>query len=412
MSDVTVDLDAVTECAWRGFREALAGALDTLEAGDRLHVALDVGDELDGACPYVQALRVGDSIHLEVASNRVLSTDYRLSKQARRHLRCLGLTKPTSAEPLHRAAYPGSHVDQAASVAVSAFRAAFGVVHPAFLFSDDFTWLTDSHLPTTNVVPETHAATHPVSRAHLDLLIDQALGEMLGHTPHRDSDGDIPISVGSAVVFVRSERHAPMIRLFAEMVVEISDLDAGDREVGDLNREIEGVKFSLHGDKVIASADLVAAPFVGEHLLLLVARMCEVVSGNDAALAQRVGGHVFLDPADAQDDTIEDGLPADDGDIHPVMLSMLQLDAEVPGSLRPKLAAKLCGFDSDLLWELIRWNEEQEIAWREARDHAHASYEYDAAAACEHERAHARRTVKVLRKALRRVLLGLPGVVR
>jgi len=39
-------------------------------------------------------------------------------------------------------------VDHAASVAVSAFRDAFGVVHPAFLISDDFTWQTDSHLPT------------------------------------------------------------------------------------------------------------------------------------------------------------------------------------------------------------------------------------------------------------------------
>ncbi len=74
--------------------------------------------------------------------------------------------------------------------------------------------------------------------------------------------------------------------------------------------------------------------------------------------------------------------------------------------MRPKVAAKLCGYDSDLLLDLIRWNEEQEIAWREARDEAFATDQEGEAEVCEIERAHARQTVRVLRKALRRVLLG------
>ena len=80
------------------------------------------------------------------------------------------------------------------------------------------------------------------------------------------------------------------------------------------------------------------------------------------------------------------------------MLCMLQLDAERPGSVGPATAAKLCGYDSDLLLELIRWNEEQEIAWRQARDDAHAIDEDDEAEVCEIERAHAARTVSVLRR--------------
>ena len=283
-----------------------------------------------GVSPYVRARRDGDSILVEVAGNRCLSVEHRLSKQARRHLRGLGLAKPDAAAPGYVARYPSSHVDQAASVAVSAFRVAFDVVHPAFLRSDDFTWPTDSDLPTPTAVPDVPVAVHPADREHLDLLIDQAIAQRLGYAPPRDSDGDMPITAGTAVVFVRSQENAPVVRLFAEMVVQISDLDAAAREVGDLNREFEGVKFTLHGDRVVASADLLAHPFAPDQLCLLIDIMCEVVSSHDAALARRVGGRVFLDPPDAPDDVVDMESPTAEDDIHPVMLSILQLDAEKP----------------------------------------------------------------------------------
>ena len=49
MDETTIDWEAVTEGAWRGFREALADALEMLEPGACLQVALDAGDVLDGA---------------------------------------------------------------------------------------------------------------------------------------------------------------------------------------------------------------------------------------------------------------------------------------------------------------------------------------------------------------------------
>jgi hypothetical protein len=404
MSDAVVDLDRMVEESWREFREAFADALEALDPGSWVQVEVVADGDPDDTSPYVQALRDGDEIVLEVASNRCLPTRHKLSRRGQDRLRRLGLTGPSKAAPNYWATYPLSHVDQAASVAVSAFRDVFGVLHPAFLVSDDLEWQTNVQLPTTDAVPEVPAAIHPVSREHLDRLIDQALIPMLGHTPYRDDDGDIPIRVGSAVIFVRSLVSAPGIRLFAEMVVEVDDLDAAAHEVAALNREIEGVKFALHGDLVIASTDLLAAPFAAEHLLMAVEHLCGVVSRHDAALARRVGGRVFLDSAESPSDDEDDD--RSEGGIHPVMQCMLQLDAERPGSIGPATAAKLCGYDSDLLLELIRWNEEQEIAWRQARDEAYATDEDDEAEVCEIERAHAARTISVLRKALRRVLLG------
>ena len=404
MSEQTVDLDAVTEQAWRDFREALADALEGLGEGAYVQVGLDIGVETEGATPYVQARLEGESVLLEVVSNRFLGDAHRLSKPARRHLRGLGLAKPSESQPNYWAGYARSHVDQAAAVAVSAFRVAFGVVHPAFLRTDDFTWGAEGLTPSPETRSEA-AATYPVDREHLHRLVDETLTPMLGHPPHRDCDGDIPICAGSAVVFVRSQGRLPLIRLFAQMVTAISDLEAAADEVAELIRAVEGVKFTLVEDWVVASADLLALPFAPQHLLVLVARVCDVVSGDDARLARRVGGRVFLDPGDEGEDATEDGSGAADG-IPRVMVRMLRLEAEKPGSLRPKVVAKLCGYDTDLLHELIRWNEEQQEAWRAARDEATAIGEYDEAEAFEHERAHARHTVRVLRKALRRVLLG------
>jgi hypothetical protein len=407
MSAVVVDLDALVELAWREFREAIADALEALDPGEWVQVGVDAGDDPTVAAPYVQALHHGDEIVLEVSSNTFLSTGQKLSRKGQSHLRRLGLTTPTKEAPNYWATYPLSHVDQAASVAVSAFRNAFGVVHPAFLLSDDVVWQSDSRLPTADVVPQPPAAVHPTNREHLDLLIDQALTPMLGQTPRRDDDGDVPIRAGSAVVYVRSQWPMPSVQLFAQMVVGIDSPDAAVHELAALNHEIEGVKFALHGDTVVASVELLAAPFAAEQLQMLVAHLCEVVSRHDAALARRVGGRVFLGTSQLlPDDEVDEEDAVDDDPIHPVMLCMLQLDAERPGSVGPATAAKLCGYDSDLLLELIRCNEGQEIAWRQARDEAYASDEDDEAEVCEIERAHASRTVTVLRTALRRVLLG------
>jgi hypothetical protein len=146
---------------------------------------------------------------------------------------------------------------------------------------------------------------------------------------------------------------------------------------------------------VIAAAELLGWPFAQSQFLALVRHMCDSVAENEDELIKQVGGRHFVDEPPASE--------ADEEAIHPAMLSILQLDADSPGSLRPKDAAKICDNDPDLLLELIRWNEEQEIEWRKARDESDNPEEERV---CEIERKHAHGTVKLLRKALRKVLLG------
>lgn len=410
MGDVRVDLDRLTNDAWRGFRAALADAIDGLEVGETLlleHYCCEGGEDCP---PHAFVTRQKPYVLIEVASNRIINREQRLTRRGCAHLRSLGFTSATRSEPYYWTTVPATHVDQAASLIVEAFRGPFSVPHPSFLACPDVTWQADSQLPTPDAVPELPQAVQPVNREHLDQLVDRAMSSVVGCLPERDSDGDLPIRAGRAVVFVRSHDRAPVVRIFSLMAVDISDLEAAERETNTLNRQVEGIKFLLCDDTIVATVDLSALPFVADHLRFTVARLVAVVSDNAEFLASRVSGRVFGSNADAQldpdSDDDDESAPAVDSGIHPVMLCMLQLDAEKPGSVKAKDAAKLCGYDRDLLLELIRWNEEQEIAWREARDEANETQEYEEAEVCEHERAHAERTAKVLRKALRKVVLG------
>jgi hypothetical protein len=83
---------------------------------------------------------------------------------------------------------------------------------------------------------------------------------------------------------------------------------------------------------------------------------------------------------------------------------LAQLDAEQRGSVDPELAAGICGHDPEVILDLIRAAEEQEIAWRQARDAAALAGDVEEAAACESELRNAAASIRLLRRALRVVV--------
>jgi T3SS (YopN, CesT) and YbjN peptide-binding chaperone 1/TY-Chap C-terminal domain len=280
------------------------------------------------------------------------------------------------------------------------------VTHPAFLVGDVRIG-DDPDLPHHETVepPDEPLATTPVGREHLDRLVDEALVPFLGQVPNRDDDGDIPVVSGTAVVFVRTLPNAPLIRIWAEVAVEVGDPERAKFEVAVLNRDRPFAKFVLVGDRIVAQVHVPASPFAPEHLRQTLAMMCELADEVDDDLAVRVGGRRFLEPDDPPE--ADEGGESDSSDMHPAMLTLLQIDADRPGSIKPSQAAQVCENNPELLLTLIRWNEEQEIAWRTARDEARdAGDPDDEADVCEHERVQARRTTKLLRKALRLLLDG------
>jgi hypothetical protein len=293
-------------------------------------------------------------------------------------------------------------------MAVAALREVFGVTHPAFLAGDVGVGDSPYSSYTEGGCLDEPLPVMPVGPEHLDELIDGALAPFLGYIPERDADGDIAIPSGSAVVFVRTVPTARVIRVWAEVVVHVSEPDRARFEIEVLNRDHRFTKFQLVDDRIVADMYLPAWPFVQHFLTETVTLMCTVTDQVDDDLAVRVGGRRFVEPGDTAGVDTADHVIVDEADDvyeHPAMMTLLQLDADQPGSVSPGMAAHICDYDKRRLLRLISSEEGQEIEWLKARDEARGAEDSEELAdVCEHERAHAERTVQLLRKALRFVI--------
>lgn len=426
------DLDRSTERAWSRFQARLADHIADMSDDDVLVVSAEaaVDEDDEGSAPYVQFCAWGETlVRSEVSSNEYLADEVRMDDVATSTLEGLGWAAPTARrddeDPGEGSANfyldtERSQADRLAVMTCRAMREVFGVAHPAFLSAgglgedDD----PDLGIPVTSGVttePVVEApAVFPRDREHLVELVDQALTPYFGGEPVHDEDDDIPVVSGSALVFVRVMERAPAIELFCRVVHGIADLDRASFEVSVLNRDESFLKFVLVDDSVMAYVHLPAYPFAPEHLRAMLSVMSGSVDRLDDDLARRVGARRTFEadptqggeePAQRVEDEVdEENAEAETDAIHPAMSTLLQLEADAPGSVTPELAASVCAMDRDLILELITWNSEQEIAWRQARDQALMSGDADEAGVCEHETARAEQTVNLLRRSLRLVV--------
>ena len=308
MNTPEVSVDRITEAAWTRFRRRLADRLATLDIGDAVVVEVEDGDDDgdEGGCtPYVQASSDdGRTASAEVSSNRYLHRRHRLDKVSRGRLRELGWTRPScSRDTLNYSnEFDLSHADEAAVMMVRALREVFGVVHPAFLVAPlletDPGDLPAEVVPMASRPAEEPRLRTPEDKDELERLVDEALMPVFGHPPVRDEDGDIGVTSGSAVVFIRVLSDQPVVQLFAELAVGVTEHERARFEVGVLNRDWKRVKFMLVGDMVRADVFVPGSPFVPEHLRQALGTMCEMADKVDDDLAYRVGGRTFVQPSD------------------------------------------------------------------------------------------------------------------
>jgi hypothetical protein len=89
------------------------------------------------------------------------------------------------------------------------------------------------------------------------------------------------------------------------------------------------------------------------------------------------------------------------GSLHPALLTIMQLDADPEQTVDPPLAAKICGYDRDLVLVLINQCSWQEIAWRSHYEEVLGEGDTEEAAAAAHELRAWEDTTLLLRRALR-----------
>ena len=434
MRDHEFEVDRATAVAWREFQARLADQLVAMEQDDVAIIDAMVGEEPEeGAAPYVQFCAFGEGmLRGEVAGNHVLDDRWQLDDQAMAALAELGWAAPTYApddEPDHGSLnhyvdVERTEADRLAVMTTRALRDVFGVPHPALLTGD---------VPDAEPAPANEAAAHergdePVAtfpyggRDELLALVDRALMPYFGHAPRHDTDGDIPVDTGRSVFFVRVPEEVPVVEIFGCIAVDVTDPVAAEREIAILNRDARFAKFRLAGDSVVVELQLPAWPFVPEHLRAMVAMLTEMITTHEGDLVARVGGRHLNDLLDPEGPAADEDDPDETGEdearevargtrrqdvrdrLTYAELVMAQLNAEKRGSVGPELAASICGHDADVILDLLRANEEEEIAWRQARAAAVIEDDVEGVAACESELRYAAAQSRLLRRALRLVV--------
>jgi hypothetical protein len=350
-----------------------------------------------------------DEVYAEVSANRHLAARFRLDRPSRDLLEALGWQRPSQDDrhPNWWLISDRVHADQLAALAVEALRDVFGVVHPAFLRGVD----GPAGPPARPADPGPQAgparsgpsgADHPVTVTpkdgeHLQRLVDEALTPVLGHVPRRDEDGDIPIIVGESVVFVRALPDVPVIRLFVDLALDVSQPDRAGFEVRVLNRDHPFARFSLEDGEIRAVLHLPAFPFAPEHLRQAVHLMCGMAERVAEDLAVRVGGRQFLSQPTA--------LPAERAATPSLAARIRSLDAEHPGGVHARQVAFLCGQDVEVVLGLLHWAREHEVAAHEVQDRAIAAGDgTEDLTLLQAAVDDARRIRKVVREALRLVV--------
>jgi hypothetical protein len=376
------DVDRTTRRAWRRFQVALADHIVAMDDDDILVVEAEVAeDDGTGCAPYVQFCAWGDDlVRAEVSSNQFLAAEVALGPNAEATLVEMGWEAPTREaddEPdggsasfyLDAGRREG---DRLAAMAVAALRDVFGVAHPAFL-----DWP-----PTEEESPGAQACTGdedrsaeplammPESHEHLRELVRAALTPSGCPALEYDEDGDIPLPMGSALLFVRVVEEAPVVEAFAFVVRGDLDRERAAYEVAVLNRDTRMLKFVLLDEAVVATVQVAAAPFTPRNLRTLVVSMANTVDRIGDDLAARVGGRLGTEPDPEADEADEaQATPKGECTLHPALQTLLELDPDGVGDIDPELAASVCDFDRDLVLALLKQASEQEcdgLAWNAA----------------------------------------------
>jgi hypothetical protein len=197
-------------------------------------------------------------------------------------------------------------------------REVFGCPHPTFLAADGL-----ERDPGASVAPEPPFAageaglTYPDDHEHLQSLVDAALEVMFESAARHDEDGDLPITCGESMAYVRVLADEPTVEVFADIVVDVRDRDRAALEVARLNLRSTHHQFVLRGDRLVMRTSLLAWPFSPDQLRVVVGRFCGEVDDVAAEAVSTVGGRRFLEPAPPDPSAEDSG--------HPGLVSLLEI---------------------------------------------------------------------------------------
>jgi hypothetical protein len=303
----------------------LAVALERLEPETFLVVSVD--GEAAAAGLYVQFARVGTAgLLAEAASNQILAPSLVLTPAQEEGLTAIGWTRPegggATGRNFSRRWTPPVPVSEVATLAVRTLRQVFSAATPAALRyrSGSFPGRTAPVLPPDLGIEPDRPEPRPGSVGqlagptgepagvapsgdgpHADDETTRRLGAALtafarGANLMPDEDGDIPIRVGSALMFVRAiAGRPPLVQVFSPIVRDVDRTPELIDALNDVNRQVLFGRAFWTDREIIVAMELTAIGIVPEQIAFACVQLGNLADHLDDRLRGRFGGNTVFE---------------------------------------------------------------------------------------------------------------------
>jgi hypothetical protein len=318
----TADLRAKVTDAWREFASALAALLPTLAPGAHVDITLDPTASGTGVAVYSVSIRVlpGGVVEALAVGNGGLPDGYRMDRAAVADLVALGWSPPGVLPGSGDSFGLRSDVGRAAQLATAVSRTlrdVYGAPHPAFLVYlvhdeadqplDTAPLATARHEPTIGDVVDLDgldddgALSAALAAAADDVPLEERVRTVVATMSKTtvdqlqvDTDGDIGIRAGSAMVFVRVRDNPPLVDVLSPILTEVEPTERLYVKLSELTNRMPIGRLYCAQDTVWASIPVFGRNFQATHLMLAVQVMTGLADELDDRLHGEFGGRRFF----------------------------------------------------------------------------------------------------------------------
>lgn len=321
----TADLRVKVTEAWQEFARALAGQLPELPAGAQVVLTLDPTASGTGDAVYSVSIDVGPEGRIDAwaVSNAVLPQGYRLDRAAVASMVALGWSPPGVLEGSREHFGIRTSTAEAVQLATTVSRTlrdVYGAPHPAFLVfrvhdeadepisieplgtaRPEVAINQSLELDLDEAISAARAAQSADETLALDERVRAVVSAMLKSSPERlqvDSDGDIGIRAGSAMVFVRVRDNPPLVDVFSPVLTEVEPTERLYVKLSELTNRMPIGRLYCTDDTVWASIPVFGRNFQPTHLMLAVQVMTGLADELDDRLHGEFGGRRFFGEGD------------------------------------------------------------------------------------------------------------------
>ena len=294
--------------AWATLRDRIAEALGVLEAGQYLILSGAKGPY------YVQFAMEEDSLlWAEAVSNAFIPKGQKLRKAQVDALVKLGWRAPADGSrskkseeesgrsPNYQGRFEGAgQFATAATMAVESLRDVYGFRKPASLRYHAFEGEGgDILLPTLGLARSPEPVEEEVADvpASLEGEVLEAVRDGLGAEDARfDRKGFLALEADGEAVFALVLDDPPCVRLFAPVLLDVTNEEEALGLLNTLNFEGRHARFVLDEGTVLAVIDLPGEPFVPEHFVDSFVALASAASELPEGLAKLIGGRAPSEP--------------------------------------------------------------------------------------------------------------------